>query len=418
MKRCVFIFLLIVFAACNDSSTNEYVAEDTVATHTPRDRDTFYTVEKNASIKSREEILKEESSKFQPDNRERVEMLAPFFTPHEVYIEILRRSGDLSKDTIPDPIAKNYSQKELSRILEKNTQLHSLSGRDIIALYKYVFGVIIGPDNRYSVVYDPLRPEVVLPLTSPEMEDAKCVMAIISRDSLQFDGKGKYVYLSKSSFGEKFGLCGEVFSTEPAFSSGTGFVVGEQTMITANHCIDSSNYHKFYFVFDFILDSNKNFHRIIDESKVYEAKSLKGHYDVIQKIDYSIVRLNKKVPQFRVRPLKRAGGTGNGREYHVIGTPGGLPLKVAGNAKVKRNNHSEYFTILSDTYVGNSGSPVFNSDTHEIEGILVGGGKDWGFKKIDGVPCAFSLICPSRCDHAPDGERVSRVSQFIQFLAN
>lgn len=417
-KSAVLSILLLIIAACNNAteSTTD-TTKDSAAIVKPHAPDSVFIVPGYESAKTRIEELQKQLHFFKADNKARVEKLAAFFTPKEVYLEILRRAGDLNKDTLPYPVRQNYTRDEMTRIMDKNKALKPLTGNDILSLYKYVYPfAIIGQDDRYSVVYDPIKPQVKLPLSSPEMEDAKCVLAIIPKDSLKRNAQGNYVYQCTSTFGSRFGLCGESFANEPAFSIGTGFAVDSLKMVTAAHCIGTGNYKDYYFVFDFILDSNKYFHTIIDASKVYEAKSVVSDYNLLHKIDYSVVTLNKKVDAFRIRPLKRTGNTGMGKAYHVIGTPGGLPLKVAGSAMVKRNNHADYFTIMSDTYIGNSGSPVFNSETHEIEGILVNGARDFGFKEIDGVPCRFSLVCPLRCEDSPDGEIVSRVSQFLQHL--
>ena len=67
------------------------------------------------------------------------------------------------------------------------------------------------------------------------------------------------------------------------------------------------------------------------------------------------------------------------------------------------------FTANLDTYGGNSGSPVFNSETHEVEGILVRGDTDF-------VPlgkCMVSAVCPT---NGCIGEDCTRVSEFLDHL--
>jgi hypothetical protein len=55
---------------------------------------------------------------------------------------------------------------------------------------------------------------------------------------------------------------------------------------------------------------------------------------------------------------------------HIIGHPKGLPLKIAGNAVVTKQFTDRTFRSSLDNFKGNSGSPVFNSITHEVEGLL------------------------------------------------
>lgn len=68
-----------------------------------------------------------------------------------------------------------------------------------------------------------------------------------------------------------------------------------------------------------------------------------------------------------------------------------MALKVAENAFVRYNSNSSCITCNLDIYGGNSGSPIFNSETHEVEGILVRGETDF---EASGN-CNVSLICPT-----------------------
>jgi V8-like Glu-specific endopeptidase len=86
-----------------------------------------------------------------------------------------------------------------------------------------------------------------------------------------------------------------------------------------------------------------------------------------------------------------------------------LPLKVAENAFVRDNSNSSYMTCNLDTYGGNSGSPVFNSETHEVEGILVRGETDFE----PSGNCNVSLVCPTT---GCRGEDVTRTTEFAHLI--
>jgi V8-like Glu-specific endopeptidase len=60
------------------------------------------------------------------------------------------------------------------------------------------------------------------------------------------------------------------------------------------------------------------------------------------------------------------------RPVHVIGHPMGLPLKYAAGARV-RGLEEALFAADLDIYMGNGGSPVFSSDTHQVVGIVTQG---------------------------------------------
>jgi hypothetical protein len=74
-----------------------------------------------------------------------------------------------------------------------------------------------------------------------------------------------------------------------------------------------------------------------------------------------------------------------------MGLPSGLPLKLAGGASVSNNQPAAFVVANLDTYGDNSGSPVFNAATQEVEGILVRGENDFGQQGN----CSVSLVCPT-----------------------
>jgi hypothetical protein len=84
-------------------------------------------------------------------------------------------------------------------------------------------------------------------------------------------------------------------------------------------------------------------------------------------------------------------------------------MKVAAGAAVRDNTPSAFFVANLDTYGGNSGSPVFNSVTHEVEGILVRGEADF----VQQGNCRVSLVCPST---GCRGEDVTRTTEFANLV--
>jgi hypothetical protein len=68
-----------------------------------------------------------------------------------------------------------------------------------------------------------------------------------------------------------------------------------------------------------------------------------------------------------------------------------------------------FFVANLDTYGGNSGSPVFNSETHKVEGILVRGETD--FTTIGA--CTVSMRCPNT---GCRGEDCTRITEFAHLI--
>ena len=95
-----------------------------------------------------------------------------------------------------------------------------------------------------------------------------------------------------------------------------------------------------------------------------------------------------------------------GTEIYIIGHPFGLPMKVAGNARVESIDDN-YFRASLDAFRGNSGSPVFRADTHAAIGIYVRGERS--IEVVGG--CYVTLAVEPGTDR-------KKSCTFIRFIAN
>ncbi len=192
----------------------------------------------------------------------------------------------------------------------------------------------------------------------------------------------KFTLFSPDTLGKRMNLCpGEKFSEQATPLDCSGFLVGPDLLVTAGHCIqDQSDCEKVGWVFDYKVDertgrppvlmTNKN---IYSCKEVVEAR-LESTPDG-RRIDYSLIRLDRKVTGRRPLKIRTEGKIKNGEKVVVIGHPSGLPQKVAGGARVVDNSAQNYFQTNLDTFGGNSGSAVFNGMNGTVEGILVRGRK-------------------------------------------
>ena len=89
----------------------------------------------------------------------------------------------------------------------------------------------------------------------------------------------------------------------------------------------------------------------------------------------------------------------------MVGSPSGLPLKVASGANVRETKHPFYFKANLDTFQGNSGSGVYNAITGVVEGILVRGEDD--FEPNRAKMCIEAKKC---ANNECRGEDVSRLT--------
>ena len=96
----------------------------------------------------------------------------------------------------------------------------------------------------------------------------------------------------------------------------------------------------------------------------------------------------------------------------MIGHPCGLPLKCAPGASID-DFTDNYFRADLDVYSGNSGSPVFCAETHELIGI-VSRGKPADFRWTG--TCWITMRYPKT---GPDykGAQCTRVLEFGKYIA-
>jgi V8-like Glu-specific endopeptidase len=258
--------------------------------------------------------------------------------------------------------------------------------------------VIYGKDNRldlYQVNDTRLR------------ELAASTVALMSAGDVTIDGTK--AHLKETIIGPYYGLCSdEPFYNQNSAAFCSGFLVAPDTIASAGHCIRSqASCEDTKFVFDFVMNSAGDRAVEVPASNVYSCKQLihsvaNGHGE-----DFSVVKLDR--PVSGRRPLSLAAQTpSRGTPLTVIGYPIGLPVKVAGGASV-RDLKPEFLVANLDTFGGNSGSAVFNTNTGAVEGILVRGERDF----ITDGACRRSNVCT---DSGCRGEDVTLIKQTFPYL--
>ncbi len=218
---------------------------------------------------------------------------------------------------------------------------------------------------------------------------ADSVVSLWKSASVTAEGSG--FKLKTVNFGDRLNLCpGEKFREQPIGAFCSGSLVGEDLVMTAGHCIKTDAQCKdTKFVFGFaVTRAGGAAVTTVHSSDVYGCASIVKRFlggepgsdnPAGQNLgpDYALVRLDRKVSGRKPLPVNRGANLKKGDEIFVIGHPVGLPVKLAGYARVREFSKVGYFTADLDTFGGNSGSPVFNTKTKKIEGILVRGDEDF-----------------------------------------
>jgi V8-like Glu-specific endopeptidase len=261
--------------------------------------------------------------------------------------------------------------------------------------------VIYGADDRKEV-YQETNPML--------LELARSTAAMISTSSVRVNNRGE-VSFNAQTFGSR-GFCStERFHDQLAPANCSGFLVGEDLLVTAGHCVTSESSCKSYsWVFNFHMEAEGTY-APVTQNEVYNCKELiKTDVNRSTGTDYAVVRLDRKVVDRAPLQIRTEGAPKVGDALTVIGHPAGLPTKIAGGANI-RSIKGAYFVANLDTYGGNSGSAVFNTETGLVEGILVRGETDYLYDGRRG--CRISNVVPN---NGGRGEDVTLISEVLAYL--
>lgn len=261
--------------------------------------------------------------------------------------------------------------------------------------------VIYGEDNRIDA-YEVSDPSL--------LQDMLSVVALFDTRNISANADGTST-LECDFFGATRKLCQqEPFRNQPAGAFGSGVLVDSDIVATAGHCVNESNLARVAFAFGFRMNGDSSARLLLPQEDLYRGSELIARVMSADGADYALVRLDRAAAGHPIAKLRRTGRISDSQTVHVIGHPCGLPTKVASSAVVRDNSRDEFFVANLDTFGGNSGSPVFNSDTHEVEGLLVRGEVDF----VASGDCMVSLVCPTT---GCRGEDCTRVSQFLAHLS-
>ncbi len=259
--------------------------------------------------------------------------------------------------------------------------------------------VIYGVDHRREV-YE---------FDSRRIRDAADSTAAVIRSANLFDnGDGTFTARSDQTYGEALNLCDvELYANQPRPPAiCTAFLVGADLVMTAGHCLFiPEQCDATYFVFGFRMLDEQSAALNFDASQVYRCKEIVEEQRFTRE-DWALIRLDRAVPDRRPLQIRREGKIADEQTLLVIGHPAGIPMKISGGASVRDNELGTIFVTNLDTYAGNSGSPVLNLDSLEVEGLIVRGERDFGETELG---CLVSLHC---ADHRCVGESAVRTTVF------
>ncbi len=236
----------------------------------------------------------------------------------------------------------------------------------------------------------------------------------LENQTLNADNEEEYFYFDKQrTLKRTMNVCqSERFADQPVLANCTGFLIADDVLVTAGHCIENVyQCRNFSWVFGFKHNTDK-----IKKSDVYRCKEiLSQNLDSSRFVtrDYAIIRLDRSVTDREPLPIRTSGRVGLNEELAIIGHPSGLPLKTADSATVKSSRINFFYSDL-DAFQGNSGSPVINRASGLVEGILVEGGEDYFFDEKKW--CYVPSLKGSRDKVEEKVYRINRIPDIMSFL--
>ncbi|RLA64812.1 MAG: hypothetical protein DRQ88_01495 [Epsilonproteobacteria bacterium] len=265
--------------------------------------------------------------------------------------------------------------------------------------------VLYGADNRHHIEDSPAPNFKILSLSTAMM---------IHEDKIEsaFDGVLTKIYTEK--LGPAYYLCSEEkYYQDIIAGKCSGFLVAPDLLVTAGHCItgeSSCKYNKWIFDYrnDLILSSGEEDSVYVGSNNVYGCSEIINRkYSTISKNDFALIRLDRPVVDRLPLKFRTEGKIENDSELVMIGHPLGLSSKISYQANILKNESPFFFKTNLDSFLGNSGSAVFNKKTGIVEGILVRGELD--FDSHDEDDCEIVKVCPENGEGCK-GEDITRIT--------
>ena len=236
----------------------------------------------------------------------------------------------------------------------------------------------------------------------------------VDNDILDIRGDARELRLG--NYGKTFNLCGkEPFYHQPIASRGmrTGILVKEDIVATAYHAVDK-DLERLRFVFGFHMQSPDKWTTGVPEENIYTAREIITFSCATRSIEYgedwALVKLDRPVKNRPPATLSKKD-TELGQNIYILGHPRGLPLKFAPGARIRKINSTTFNTDI-DVYSGNSGSPVFDANSHQLIGI-VGQGDHMDFRFTG--KCWVSILYQKK-DKEINAPVCTKLSQFSHYL--
>lgn len=324
------------------------------------------------------------------------------FSISELRQELRAREG-LKRSELPAHVFGERSMP-LEGELGVSERLRSFEDETIFQRMMGMEKAIYGTDDREDI-YE-------LPDGDYRKTVADSVVALCKSSIVEDNGDGTSTLVTRN-FGESYRICPRVPFTQQPTAGGicTGFLVTSDIIATAGHCVTADNVTDKLVVFGFEMTDALTARVVIDNHEIYRGREVICREKVGDGPDWALIRLDRPVTNHRALEIRRHGKVNDRQAVYAIGHPSGLPKKISAGAEtiVRENSDPRIFKVNTDTFVGNSGSPVLNAMDNTVEGILVRGESDF----VLVGECFKPRVCPADDCRGEDCTRTTRFASRI-----
>ncbi|GIL16273.1 MAG: hypothetical protein BroJett040_00240 [Oligoflexia bacterium] len=232
-------------------------------------------------------------------------------------------------------------------------------------------------ESSPSVIYsEDTRRNTAELKTAEELQIAHSTVALMKASDFTTDGQilrsNKNYTLSQTHHycpSEKY-----VQETSQSFCS--GFLIAPDLVLTAGHCIDSAQKcTETLFVFDFVRTLRPY---STPSAKTYRCQKLISQTSrtSISGGDYALIQLERPVANRKPLQIDWNPNLQINMPLSLYGFPNGIPLKVDNGTLRLIEDNGNFIKTEIDSFSGSSGSPLVDSETHKVIGMLISGEDD------------------------------------------
>lgn len=193
-----------------------------------------------------------------------------------------------------------------------------------------------------------LRPKVIYGIDNRQevFESSDNMMKELSRSTAAqiLNGfivkEGDFFKLNSRTM-QSMGICSsERFSGQPTAGNCSGFLISEDLLVTAGHCVTSDSDCEYSsWVFDYANYNSENNDFTFTKEQIFKCtKVISRDKNSVDMNDYAVVKLDRPVKGRTPMKIRTTGKVADDAVLTVIGFPTGLPLKITSGADMRENS--------------------------------------------------------------------------------